>query len=256
MRRVGSNCRKLSGTGTALCASFILVLVSACATVATVPPEGEVLILAGVLPVENDIYLFADVDANRNLFEGLTSSWGLEKRDADRVLNGTRFILLSLDELGREDERFTMIATGNYPAKVISFGLFSGSDWQRRKDNLVWYQSKGRPLQIGLPTSNHLLIASAGMEDLVKSWQRSVEEQPKERFKSSFVSLLDNYRGNADGVVYVADLGAFAGIFGEAISRVNGRVLATAISGVEEYEVRFTFFLENPAAFLSLPAKR
>lgn len=233
---------------TALLCAWLGLFFPACATVETFLPGEGVLGVSRALPKEHDLYIYADVNANRDIFDQLISMLGVEEDRVRRVADQTEHLFLSVDDIGSENVSFTAIASGNYPTAMLSFGLRIDSEWQRHKTDFLWYQAKGRNLQIGLPGAGHIFISSSSMERMAEGWDDVVDVRQPERSSKSFASFLEEYGTGAIAVVYAANLGSFSSFLGEEISQMRGRALILMEEAQDGYEARFLLFFERAAA--------
>ena len=227
--------------------SFLSIFFTACASVPVVSREDEKSTLASVLPPECDLYGYAGVQANRDVIDALIEAFGFRHERIDEILNDTEYILLSVKEFGAENVSFSLVAVGRYPSTAISLGLGIDPEWERHRDGIPWYQSREQALQIGLPSTRLLLVASKGMKALAHKLTAPDMSMQMETQSGAFADFISSHAAGVDVLAYVPRMKAISSISGIPEGLLAGGVMAVAVSRPDDYAAQLYLLFEGPA---------
>jgi hypothetical protein len=161
-------------------AAGVCFLLASCASLPARTPTQ----LMGVLPGDATLYASLRVRASEGMVRQLLASAqpgapaGPGAAELDQLLDRTERVVLSARLAAQQDPSFAAVALGSYPAGLMGCRLSGSRDWKKTKTPAgTYWQWKKTGLQVALPGSSVLLVASTGIEPLLERY-RSPSQLP------------------------------------------------------------------------------
>lgn len=198
---------------------------------ATIPKEIRSVNPAQLLPSDESVYVFIDVEKSRAfamaLFEGLQLQAGSPAGFIDDFIERTDLLFLSVDELSsgtanpdaanpeatksgeananelRPDASNSAVpvihaaSVGTYPKGVLGWWAAWNRDWKYRKNHLPYWESRADSFTLSVPTRSLILFTNGSMDGMSARIVRSE--------RSDFLDLANRHWDSADGMVVLND---------------------------------------------------
>jgi len=215
---LSSNYRRKLAYGCIVTAASALIMLFGCATT----PRGAftaasaVTQLVGLLPPDAYLYGSINVERERALADELVQRTGFSGDMPKSALSRTKLLVFAAEQPpsanppAAEPTRFSLVASGNYPAGLLAFRLDTNSSWKVVGHHPTQWQNSASGLELAVPSRELILLSNGGISGLVA------------RYTSPSPSGLDGWK-SADGSamsVYVPEAAPLLARLGPEAERV------------------------------------